>query len=64
MSDREALIQTLKDLLKDSKSSKSLFREWKHYDLKEQSGAQKYPQEHKCGQILVWNLIFPLVPLV
>lgn len=59
---RVALIQSL-DFLQESKSNKPLFKEWKHYYFKEQNRAHKYPQENKREQMLVWNLIFPVVPL-
>lgn len=62
--DRIALIQLLEDFSQKSKPSKSLFREWQHYYLKEQSKTQKYLRDNKCRKMLVWNLIFPLVPLV
>lgn len=59
--DRVALIQSL-DFLQETESNKPSFKEWKHYYFKEQSRARKYPQENKREQMLVWNLIFPVVP--
>lgn len=58
--DRIALIQPLEDFLQKSKP----LEEWKHYYLKEQSKTQKYLRDNKCRKMLVWNLIFPSVPLV